>query len=1076
MNEALPDVILASPYMPNCLMLTGQDRYRITSLLIAGIVAAGLLLPVTTQPVHAQDRTVVSGTVTDSETGETLPGVNVRVEDTGIGTATDVDGEYELSVPSDANVLLFSFIGYETERVSIDGRATIDVALTSVALEAEGVVVTALGIARAEQELGYSVQSIDGASIDELNTISVSGLLSGRIAGLSVTQAGSGPGGSSNLVLRGNTSLSQDNQALVVLDGIPINNSQFQPAGRFGGFDFGDGITNLDPNNIASITVLKGASAGALYGTRGGNGAIEITTKKGPDAPGLNVSYRGKFSFETPTVWVDENFQNQFGRGTGGMLPRDADGTAFTPDGAESSFGPRMDGQDVRRFNGEVIPFTPQEDNIRDFFDTGSTITNSVGVSSGSDIGTFRASYTNLRNRGILPNHELDQNTFSLAGTSDITDRLTVTGRATYLKRESFNRPVLTDNPDNTIQGFLFMPRSLPLGTLEDFRRPDNEPIVWNNQVPGRRQNPFWTVNLNTNDDERDRLLGFLQAEYALATWIDVRVRGGQDVYSELRRWRRANKTVFEVSTAPSRAKFNDTRVEVEETNYDALLTARSALTDELFGEINFGASRYLQNAKIEGFTGDGTSVPDLFTPFNAVDLQPQASITRREIQSLYGFASLIYRDYAFLDVTARNDWSSTLPEDNRSFFYPSVSGSLLLTEAFDIGGSTLSSARVRASFAESGRDAAPFQTLSTFAIGGGLGGSFSGQNFGTVADVLPNENVKPEITTSIEVGTDLQFFDDRARLSVTLFDQSTRNQIINIPVSSASGFGSQVINAGEVVNQGIELTIGATPYVSENARWDLSFNFAANDSEVREFPGDIETRLLSTGRSGVQIVAEEGEPFGQMIGETFARNENGDIIVGEDGIPLRGGRGVIGNTQPGWTGGITTNVQYRNIGLDAVIDMQQGGDIYSLSSVIAHGTGNHQATLEGREGGGLVFDGVTEDGSPNQTAVDPEVFWTNVAAFPEGGIDEFFVQDASYVRLGQFTLSYDLPTRLFQQAPVERLRLSLTGNNLFFFYRDTDGVDPTATNRSGSSFTQGLEYGAFPNTRSFGFTINAQF
>lgn len=1060
------------------MLSTNDPGYRttwFTALSFSALLIMALMAAITAHPAHAQESRTVTGTVVDAETGEDLPGVNVRVIDTTIGTTTDFEGTYEIEVPADADSLAFSFLGYAAEQVAIDDRSVIDVSLTPVALEAEGIVVTALGIERGERELGYSVQSIDGDALAEANVVDISGLLSGRVAGLDVKQAGSGPGGSSNLVLRGNQSLAQDNQALIVLDGIPINNSQFQPADRFGGFDFGDGVTNLDPNNIQSISVLKGASAAALYGTRGGSGAIEITTKRGADAEGVGISYRTKLSFESPTVWMDENFQNEFGRGTGGNLPTDADGTLFTPDGTESSYGPRMEGQDVRRFNGEVIPFEPQENNIRDFYDTGSTLTNSVAFASSGDMGTFRASYTNLRNRGLLPGHELDQNTFTLAASSDLTERLTVTGRATYLKRESFNRPVLADNPDNTVQGFLFMPRSVPLETLETFQAPDGEPIVWNNQVPGRRQNPFWTTNLNTNDDERDRLLGMLQVEYALTDWLDARIRGGQDVYSERRRWRRANNTVFEVGAAPSRARFEETSVQVEETNYDALLTASGAITNDLSGEFNVGASRFLQTITIDGFTGDGTDVPNLFIPGNAVDLQPFLSIQRRENQSVYGFATLNFREYAFLDVTARNDWSSTLPEGNRSFFYPSVSGSVLLDEAFNFEGSTLSMARLRASWAEAGRDAQPFQTNLTYQIGGGLGGSFGGQNYATVADVLPNENVRPEITTSVEVGSDLEFFSDRAQLSFTLYSQSTENQILNIPVSSGSGFTSQIINAGEVANQGIELTLGGTPLVSDDFRWDLTFNFAANESEVRDFPGEIETRILGTGRSGVQIIAREGEPFGQIIGETFARNDDGEILVGDDGIPLRGGRDVIGNSQPDWTGGINSMLQYRNVGLDVTVDMQQGGDIYSLSNVIAHNTGNHEATLEGREGG-FVFEGVTEDGSPNDTAVDPESFWSDVAAFPEGGIDEYFVQDASYVRLRQVTLSYDVPTSLFGNLPVHGFRVSATGNNLFFLNRNTDGIDPTASSRGGSSFVQGLEYAAFPNTRSYGLTLHAQF
>ena len=1037
-----------------------------------------ILLWVLASPPSAWAQQTITGTVIDAESEEGLPGVNITVVGSPVGTSTSADGSYELTnVPSEADSLAFSFIGYQTARVAIDGRPTIDVALQPKAIGAEGIVVTALGVTRAEDQLGYAVESVEAGQLEDLNAVNVGNTLAGRVAGLTVDQAGSGPGGSSRLILRGSSSLNKNNQALIVLDGIPINNTQFQPAGRFGGFDFGDGITNLDPNNIESASVLKGPSAAALYGTRGGNGVIEITTKKGQaQEEGIGVSYRSTLTVEEPTVWIDEEFQNTYGRGTGGTLPADANGQLFIPSGTETSFGPRMEGQSVRRFNGEIGPYSPQEDNVRDFYDTGTTLTNSVGFSGGNDNGTFRASYTNLRNRGLLPGHELDQNTFSLAATYDLNDRLTATGRATYLKRESFNRPVLADNPDNTVQSFLLMPRSVRLDDLRDFRTPDGQPNVWNNNVPGRKQNPFWTVNLNTNDDERDRLLGMLRAEYRITDWLSAQVRGGQDFYSETRQWRRATGTVFEVSTAPSRAKFEDTSLRVQETNYDALLTAEGELSSDFSAELNAGASRLLQNILLEGVTSDGASVPNLFTRTNALTNSPFVSETRREIQSAYGFGQLAFREYAFLDFTARNDWSSTLPEDNRSFFYPSVSGSFILTDAFEsLGRSALSFAKLRASWAEAGSDASPYQIQQTFAIGGALGGSFGGQNYATVANELPNLDVEPEITTSIEVGTDLRFFNDRSRLSVTFYDQSTDNQIINIPVSAGSGFSSRVINAGEVTNTGIEITVGGTPIETNTLQWDLSFNFGANTSEVKSFPGDIDTRLLGTSRAGVQLIAEEGKEFGQLIGETFARNDNGEIIVDDNGIPQRGGRDVIGNVQPDWSGGLSSTVAYRGLALDVLIDTKQGGDIYSLSNATAHFTGNHKATLEGREDG-FVFDGVNEDGSPNQTAVDPETFWTNVAAFPDGGIDEAFVYDASYIRLKQVTLSYQVPESLLQNAPLQSLRLAATGSNLFFFERHTDGFDPTAYSRGSSSFVQGLEYAAFPNTRSLGFSVQAQF
>jgi TonB-linked SusC/RagA family outer membrane protein len=1038
-------------------------------------------------PVGAQAQNAIRGTVTDAATGGPLPGVNVSVVGTTVGTATDRDGTYSLSaVPSEADSLAFSFIGYQTRTVAIGGRSTIDVVLEPRTLQAEGIVVTALGVERESRSLGYSVDNIEGADIDRVQRVSVAGALAGRVAGAQVSKSGAGPGGSSRIVVRGSNSLSKDNQALIVLDGIPINNSQLQQAGRFGGFDYGDGITNLDPNNIQDVTVLKGPNAAALYGTRAANGAVVITTKKGEAQDGIGVSYNANFSIETPTVWPDEEFQNTYGRGTDGQLCVDQDpppgnqcvsseGTPVSSPGIESSYGPRMEGQDVLRFNGDVAAYTPREDNIRDFYETGSTISNNVALSGGNERATFRGSYTNLQNQGFLPDHDLDQNTFMLAGTAELTDRLSATGRATYLKRETFNRPNLTDNPDNTVYSFLFMPRSVRLQDLQPFETPDGQPIVWNNQVPGRRQNPYWTVNLNTNNDERDRLIGMLRTTYDFTDWLNLQVRGGTDLYTETRRWQRASKTVFEVSTAPSRAKFRETRVRVEEINYDALLTAEGPLTDDFSGELRVGGSRFMQNQLLEGFTGNGATVPNLFTRTNANTVSPFVTETRREIQSVYALGQIGYRDYAFLDVTARNDWSSTLAEDNRSFFYPSVSGSVILSEAIEADLAPLSYAKLRASWAQTGNDAQPFQLNQTFAVGGGLGGSFGGQTYATLPATKPNPNPEPEITTSFEVGTDLRFLNDRIDLSLTYYTQTTENQVIGIPISSASGFTSEVINAGEISNRGLEAQISGTVLQSEDFQWDLSFNAATNESEVQSFPGEITTFLLGTSRSGVQVVAEEGGEYGDIIGEQYLRNENGEIVVDDNGIPQRDGRGKIGNFQPDWTGGASTSLRWRNLSFRALVDIRQGGEIYSLSNVISHQNGNHQATLEGREDG-FVFDGVKEDGSPNDIAVDPETFWADVAAFPDGAIDEEFIYDGSYVRLREVAISYQLPERLLAATPIQGAQITLTGENLFYLQRDTEGFDPAAYSRSSTSFVQGLEYAAFPNSRSYGVNINLRF
>jgi len=1063
------------------------DRYSVPDCCSSFLSSVGLLTVLLfglgVQPAVAQ--VTVEGTVTDAETDAPLPGVNVVQVGTERGATTDVNGTFQIDVLSENAELRFSFVGYQTKTVALDGRTELTVRLARATEELEGVVVTALGVEDEERSLGYSVDEVEAAEVDNVPRVSVAGALAGRVSGVQVSQAGSGTGGSSRIIVRGSNSIdpSKSNQALIVVDGIPINNSQIQQAGAFGGFDYGDGITNLNPADVESISVLKGPNAAALYGTRAANGAVAITTKKGGAEEGIGVSYQGSFSVESPTVWPDEEFQNVYGRGSQGQLClgsesecTTADGTPISDPSLERSFGPRMEGQEVQRFNGEVAPFSPQENNVKDFYERGSTVRNAVSLRGGVEDASVRASYTNLQSEGLLPGQEVDQNAFTLSGTANLTDRLSATGWGTYLKREAFNRPNLSDIPDNTVRNFLFMPRSVRLQDLKPFRTPNGQPVIWNNRVPDpEQQNPFWTVNLNTNTDERDRLIGYLTSTYEFTDWLSLQLRGGTDLYTGTRNWRRADNTLFEVGS-PGRAKFQETRVRVEEINYDALITAEGALTEAFSGELRLGGNRFIQNQRINGFQGSGTSVPNFFTEGNAVSSTPIEGVTRREIQSLYALGEIGYRDVAFLSVTGRNDWSSTLPEGERSFFYPSVSGSVILTDALNLDLSGLSYAKLRASWAQTGNDASPFQLDPTFELGGGLGGSFSGRTYATVGDVRPNAEVEPEITTSFEVGADLRLIDDRVTLEATYFTESTENQVVSIPLSSTSGFSSRVINVGEVQNYGIEGRIKGTIFATGTWRWDLSFNAATLNSEVTDFPGDITTQLLGSSRSGVQVVAEEGEPFGQIFGSQYKRNDDGEIVVDANGIPKPAEeRGVIGNYQPDWTGGLGTTLRWNNLRLQALVDVRQGGEIYSFSNVVAHQTGNHEATLRGREDG-FVFDGVTESGSQNDVSVDPQTFWGDVAAPFGGGIDEEFVYDASYVRLREVSIAYDLPEGLVGATPVRSAQIRLTGENLFFFERHTDGFDPSAYARSGASGVQGIEYASFPNTRSFGVNVNLTF
>ena len=1034
-----------------------------------GLVVA-LILLFGAGPAAAQEITV-QGTVVKAETGRPLPGVNILIVGTERGTTTDPEGRFEITVPSEDADLRFSFIGYETQVVPVRGRTELTVKMTQAAQQMEDVVVTALGVERQSRTIGYSVQEVDAAEATQTADVNVVNSLQGRLAGVRIQQAGTGTGGSSRVVIRGNRNIGSSNQPLFVVDGIPIQSRGSQRTGPFGGVDLGGGISDLDPNSIESISVLRGANAAALYGQEGANGAVVIETKKGTTES--EVTFSSKSKVEEPVVLPD--LQDQYGRGSGGTVCGDPEcDDPPTVIRGDRSWGPRMEGQSVENWTGETVSYSPQPDNVSDFFDTAYSTTNSVSFSTGTDSISARASISNLQSESLLPDGEFDRTNLSLASSADLTDALSVDGRVSYVTQSAFNRPQVAQSPDNVVWNMYHFPRNLRLADLRPFQNPDDEPRLWTTAT--QRNNPYWSVNLNTNQDSRDRLLGYLRLEYEFAPWFSAFLRGGTDYSSSRRETRFATNTPYKPG---GEGEYEVTRSVSQKTTYDFLVDAEQDLTDDLHGRLLLGGSWRFESGETSGTRGVGLSIPNLFTPSNLESRNPIYGFSEKQVRSLYSLAELRFRSSLFLELTARNDWSSALPPDNNSFFYPSATVGFIFSDLLEW--EPLNFGKLRASAADVGSDTRPYRTLLEFKV---EGDGLDGQPFGSAPIPLPPVDLKPEITRSYELGTDLGFFDDRIEFNGTYYRTVTRNQIIDLTLPPASGFRKGTVNAGNVRNQGVELRGRGTIFKGDHFSWSVSANWAKNWSEVVELTEDLETQELSDA-FGVTVSAREGEPFGQMMGSAYARTDDARRLIGDDGLPVQTPDSVmtvLGNVQPNWTGGVTNTLRYRGFSLRVLFDVRWGGDIYSRSNAVAARQGTAAFTLEGREAwysgkGGLVADGVVNTGSPenpayeaNTTAVDPQEYWNTVS-----GIAEEFVYDGSYVKLREVVLTYNFPGSLLNRTPLETASLSLVGRSLAILHKNTPGFDPESTIGTGFS-DQGREAFSFPQTRSYGVSLNLTF
>ncbi len=1057
-------------------------------LLVAGIPAA-----------FAQERTV-NGKISDA-TGLPVVGATIKAKNSNVTTQSNSDGIFSITVPAGIEKLTISSIGFATQEVSISGKTDITVALVASASELSEVIVTALNVERNKKSLAFSQTTVGGENFTQAREISTANALEGRVAGVNVTKIASGPGGSSRVVIRGAKTLGSTlNQPLYVVDGVPMDNTNFGQAGLWGGSDQGDGMTSLNPDDIAAITVLKGAAAAALYGSRAANGVILITTKRGSGRRGYGVEFNSNFVVENVQNLTD--FQTTHGNGgyVGTTLQNQVSQTPKTlkehwDNGwGYNGWGPKFDGSQAMQFDGIMRPYQYAGDNWDRFYQTGKTFTNSLAFTGGSETQGFRLSVSDLSSNGVFPNSNYDRLNGSLTTNSKIGKKLAVNGKLIYSNEKTKNRPKLSDSPGNGNLAVYYTPNDVD---IRNYRGDPNKPgavppldmqtaqgiSIYDKKAPGEefqmsnnlwQQNPYWAAYQFRNEDTRDRVIGAIDARYDITDFLYVTGQAGMDWFT-LR-----NSQLTPQGTGYDRGG-NITENEFRTREINLLYTVGYKKVFNKIGVNAFVGGNNMRrvNEQISANGTGGFNTPFLAAINNASQRNFTYGYGKSGINSLFGSAEVSYNDYLFVTATARKDWFSTLNPDDNSIVYPSIGGSFVFSDALKILPNWISYGKARVAWGHVGNASSvgPYATLLTYGAGSShinrpLGGYSSGDN-------LPNPDLIPFTSTELEFGLEMKFFNNRLGFDFTYYDQKTTDDILNANISGASGYRTTTVNLGEIGNKGVEVLLTGTP-IKSTITWDVTLNFAKNKSEVISLiQGQTEVLGEEPRTRTVFIKHIVGYPYGMITGITQKRDPNGNLVFNEaDGAPIAGSTyEIIGKGVPDFTGGLNNSFTWKNLNLAFLIDFKSGGDIYSGTNVRMTEAGFTKQTLLGRAGEApLSVTGVTADGSGykpyNKTLAPGEArnYWAQLGERAE----ENFVYDASFVKLRQLTLSYSVPPKIWGKLPIRSLMLSVVGRNLAILYKNVDNIDPESSYTSSNS--QGLDYFGFPATRTFGFNLRAIF
>ncbi len=1016
--------------------------------------------------VSAQNVTV-KGTVKD-QAGEPVIGATVKVLGATTGVITDFDGNYTISCPSNGK-LEFSYIGTQTQVLPVSGKTSIDVTMKETSMAIDEVVVTALGVKRQSRSLGYSTTKVDGEQFTMARDPNIGNALTGKIAGVSVAGNATGSTGSSRVVIRGNASLTGNNMPLYVVDGVPFDNSNQGSAGTWGGSDMGDGLNNINADDIESIQVLKGAAASALYGYRGGNGAILITTKSGKKNQPVQVEVNENLTFNT--IYDYRDWQDTYGIGSYGVKPASA---VDAQNWETSSWGARMDGSSATNFLGNSYNYS-SINNWPNFYRTGVTSNTSASVSGGKEGITYRFGASYNHEKSILPNANNRQIGINMNTTFDITKKLHLNVTANYVFDKAQGRANLSDGNGNTNASLMYHGNSFDIRWMEGVNG------VWGTNADGSEMiggtnvyfnNPYWLQYRKTNDSNRNRLTGAINLRWEITDWLYAQAAVQRDGYSL------EYKQVQPIGAAADPMGWmTEFEKNFEEMNYNFLIGFNKDFNDFTVGA-TFGGNK--QSNKTKQYTvSDGGRpfiVDGLWSINNLSDKRPAKTFTRYQVNSFYGTLDLGYKNQLFLNMTARNDWFSTLADDSNSYFYPSVTASWVFTDTFKMP-EWFNFGKFRAGLASASNGTTPYSNLLLYQLRNYTvnGQSVATQNNG---NKYPNPGLKPVKISELEFGLNLAFFDNRLTFDMAYYIKNTKDDIAVVSTSSTSGYGSKVANVGEIRNNGFEFMVDAYPVRTKDFTWNTTLNFAYNNSEVKNL-GDGVDRLSIDGASsrsgGVTVYNIVGQPYGELIGYKYKRDASGNLIL-KDGLPQHAdSQESLGNGVYNFTGGWNNSFSYKDFTLSFLIDFKFGAKLFSGTNLSLYSSGLSKNTLFGRENdptAKYVYPGVNEDGSANTTAVNPQDYF---GAIVNNNIAEEFIYKADFIKLRELSLGYTFPKHLLEPLKyVKGLSLSIVARNLWTIKKYTDNIDPESciNNTNG----QGLELNGYPTTRNIGFNVNVKF
>lgn len=1046
---------------------------------------------VTAQETKPLIQSKLEGIVVDAVTKDPVIGASVNIKGTTHGAQTDFDGKFYFQTGQKFPYsLVVSYMGYKQTEVVVNANSVV-IELTQQENALSEVVVTALGITKEKKSLGYTTQSLKNKDLSDTKETNFLNSMTGKLAGVRITNS-QGDMGSSRIIIRGETSIGGNNQPLFVVDGVPVDNTQFSSSGGANASrDFKNAIADLNPNDIETLTVLKGPNAAALYGSRAAHGVVLITTKSGKNQKGLGISFSTGITISQ--VATLPSFQNTFGQGSNGRFSYvDGKGGGIN-DGVDESWGPKMDGRLIPQFNsnGVAVPFVAHPNNVKDFFNTGITYENSVSVAKSDEKSDFRLGINNQKQTGIVPNSEVNKTNFTINSNYQISESIKVGVTGNYIVTDA---PALPGGPSgNRAAGvmlqFLWFGRQVDINALRN-----NRDVNWNNSY---YSNPYWNAYYNTTSQQRNRLIGDIHLDAKLAEGLNFRFRTGVDYYNDRRKYEikyGTNGTPF--------GSYAEDAYTVNEQNTEGIFTYTKKLNDDFSVDALAGFNIRNHSDANNYQKAPRLAVPDLYTLTNSRDpLTSSNNLSRLRVYSAYASAQFGYKNYAFLNVTARNDWSSTLPSNNRSYFYPSFNGSFVISDAFNLKSNTLDLLKIRGGWSEVGNDADPYQLSTVY----NFQTAFDGNPIQTSSQKKLNENLKPETTRSTELGLEASFWKNRLHFDFAYYNTNSFDQILEIKTTAASGYTSQLINAGKINNRGIEIQLDGTPVQTENFKWNIAGNYSRNISkvEILDYAGSIKNYTIGSS-GGVDVLASVGQAYGALYGTAYERDANGNIVVGANGLPKADPtKRVLGHYTPDYLAGVTNTLTYKNLELSFLVDASVGGEIFSGTNRTGTYTGVLAETLPGRDaangglnyyvattgttntktlvsGGnapsgaviyddGMIFKGVYADGTPNTSVLSAQEYYK--ASY---NISEAYIYSSTFVKLREIKLAYNFNKKFARKLGLDGASITAVGRNLLFIYKDVPNIDPETAFNTGNA--QGLESLSLPTTRNFSLNVNLKF